>query len=110
MDIPYSDRFDVIIFKSVLGGIRNSIDKESQAKAIGEMHKALKTGGELFFAENLVASRIHKLFRQKYVSGGKKWRYISIQEVEEFMSPFSEIQHRTVGFAGVLGRNEMQRN
>lgn len=42
-DIPFSEEFDVIGFKAVLGGIGRG-GRETQARAIREMHKALKKG------------------------------------------------------------------
>lgn len=107
LEIPYTEEFDVVVFKSVIGTMEN---KQSQKKAVGEMHKALKKGGELFFAENLVASPIHKFFRQKMVLWGTTWRYITIEEMNEFLAPFSEKKLRAIGFAGTFGRNEAQRN
>jgi len=108
--IPYTEQFDIILFKSVLGGIGSQGGKEMQSKAIREMYRALKKGGELFFAENLVASPIHKFSRQKWVKWGERWRYVSIEEVGEFLSPFSQVHLRTTGFAGALGVSETQRN
>jgi SAM-dependent methyltransferase len=105
--IPYREEFDVVVFKSVLGAIDS---KETQAKAVGEMHKALKKDGELFFAENLVASPVHMFFRRRMVRWGKTWRYVAIEEMKEFLAPFSEISLRAGGFAAAFGRNEAQRN
>jgi len=109
-DIPFSEQFDVIVFKSVLGGIGAHGGRESQARAIREMHKALKKGGELIFAENSVASPFHKALRRKYVRWGRKWRYVSVKDMEEFLSVFSQVRLFTIGFAGTFGRSETQRN
>lgn len=106
-NIPYRNRFDVICFKSTLGAIN---DRELQAKAINEMHKALKVGGELFFAENLTASAMHRFFRRKFVQWGRLWRYVSIEEMKEFLSQFSTVSTCAIGFAGTLGRSERQRS
>jgi SAM-dependent methyltransferase len=106
-DIPYTEKFDVIVFKSMLGGISA---KESQAKAISEMHRALKKGGELFFAENLTASPAHRFFRRRFVKWGRAWRYVSMAEMKEFLSPFSSLSTHTLGVAGTFGRNEKQRH
>jgi SAM-dependent methyltransferase len=105
--IPYAEEFDVVVFKSVIGAIDT---QEAQAKAVGEMHKALKKGGELFFAENLVASPLHMFLRRKMISWGETWRYVTIEEMNEFLAPFAEKRLRTIGFAGTFGRNEAQRN
>jgi len=55
LDIPYAEAFDVVLFKSVLGGIGRGNRKDRQCRAVAEMYRALKPGGELWFAENLVA-------------------------------------------------------
>jgi SAM-dependent methyltransferase len=108
-DIPYTEHFDIIVFKSVLGApeIGNAA---RQAKAVAEMHKALKKGGELFFAENLVGSPLHMFFRRKMIKWGADWRYTTIAEMKDFLKPFSDVRLQTNGFAGTFGRNETQRN
>jgi hypothetical protein len=74
------------------------------------MHKALKPGGELFFAENLIASPLHQFCRNRFVRWGSTWRYVSIQEMQQFLGGFSEVQYSTIGFAGAFGRSERQRD
>jgi SAM-dependent methyltransferase len=108
-NIPYKDRFDIVFFKSVLGGIGLNDSKERQSRAVNEMHRALKKGGELFFAENLVASPFHRIFRRRFVKWGTEWRYVTIDEMNEFLAPFSKVKYRTIGFLGALGRTERQR-
>ncbi|MBV8067653.1 MAG: class I SAM-dependent methyltransferase [Candidatus Eremiobacteraeota bacterium] len=44
--IPYENHFDVIVFKSVLGGVGHNRAIERQRAAIASMHRALKPGGE----------------------------------------------------------------
>jgi SAM-dependent methyltransferase len=109
LSIPYREEFDVVLFKSVLGGIGRFNNKADQIKAIYEIHKSLKNGGELWFAENLVASPIHQILRRKYIAWGSQWRYVSIQEMKEYLSIFSEAKYTTVGFLGTFGRSESQR-
>jgi len=108
-NIPYEDTFDVVVFKSLLGDVGRCGGRESQAQAIAEMHKALKKGGELFFAENLIASAFHQSLRKRFVEWGKVWRYVSVAEMEDFLSLFSRVRYCTVGFAGAFGRSEIQR-
>ncbi len=104
-DIPYVDRFDLVLFKSVLGGIGRSNRIDRQEKAIREIHKSLKKGGELWFAENLIGSPIHRFFRTRCIPWGKTWRYVSIEEMDRFLSVFAEVKYTTVGFLGAFGRN-----
>ncbi len=56
VSIPYENHFDVIAFKSMLGAVGGGNDKQRQQLAIDQMHKALKPGGFLLFAENMAGS------------------------------------------------------
>jgi len=109
-DLPYENAFDIICFKSVLGGVGRNNHPELQARAIQQMHKALKPGGQLLFAENLIASPLHHYFRKKFVRWGSEWRYITIDEIKKYCSGFSSFSYGTAGFLGGFGRTESQRN
>ncbi len=108
-NIPYEDFFDVIVFKSIIGGIGRNNNYDIQAKVFREILKALKPGGKLLFAENLIGSYIHQKLRKKFVKWGDSWRYISIRETKEFLKEFSHYDLRTTGVIGAFGRNEKQR-
>jgi ubiquinone/menaquinone biosynthesis C-methylase UbiE len=110
LSIPYSDKFDVVFFKSVLGGIGSFNNKANQVKAINEIYKSLKKGGELWFAENLKASPLHRFARRLLVERVNSWRYVTIPEMKEFLSVFSEVEYRTAGFLSVFGINSFQRS
>src|ERR1043165_1838836 len=43
--IPYENHFDLVVFKSILGGIGYGGDKDAQQKVFAEIYKALKPGG-----------------------------------------------------------------
>jgi ubiquinone/menaquinone biosynthesis C-methylase UbiE len=110
-NIPYeNEAFDIVVFKSVLGGIGSNNNKDAQYKAINEIYRVLKPGGELFFAENLVASPLHTFLRKNFTSWGENWRYLSISEIEEFLNPFSDKKYLSTGFLAALGRSEKQRD
>lgn len=105
-NIPYNNHFDLVVFKSILGGIcynRNEYKK----RTLDEIHKALKPGGTLLFAENLEATVVHKYFRKHY--GTKNWNYLHVKEMGDVFSSFSTLNYKTVGFFGCFGRNETQR-
>lgn len=108
-NIPYENHFDIIVFKSIIGGIGSNNNKEIQQKVFKEIYKALKPGGILLFAENLTASPFHRLLRKRYVNWGSSWRYISIKETKEFLSSFSNYSIHTTGILGTFGRNENQK-
>lgn len=104
-----ADQYDLIIFKSVLGGIGYGENRVKQQQTIAAIHRALKPDGELFFAENLTASPLHRFLRRRFTSWGARWRYITLEELSQFASVFSGVKYTTVGFLGVLGRTERQR-
>jgi len=60
-----------------------------QRKAFEQMHKALKPGGQLLFAENLLASSMHQNLRNKFVTWAESWRYVSLDEMHDFLKIFS---------------------
>ena len=108
--IPYENHFDLIVFKSIIGGIGRSNNKEAQDTVFREIYKALKPGGKLLFAENLVASPLHIHLRKRFVNWGDSWRYITISELNFFLRDFDKIQIHTSGVVGTFGRTENQRN
>lgn len=109
MAIPYQDHFDVVLFKSVLGSIGNRMYLENQQAAVLEMHKALRPGGELLFAENLIGTWAHMALRRRFGAARYKWRYLSLGEFHEVLRPFDSYTLKTCGFVGALGRNHLQR-
>jgi lipopolysaccharide/colanic/teichoic acid biosynthesis glycosyltransferase/SAM-dependent methyltransferase len=111
-NIPYENQFDIVIFKSILGGIGRNNNIELQQRTVNEIHKALKPGGKLLFAENLRASPAHQFFRNRFVKWGRTWRYVSISELENFFSVSSFAGHKinSTGVLAAFGRTERQRN
>lgn len=109
VSIPYENTFDIILFKSVLGGIGANDRADRQAEALKQMHKALKPGGILLFAENLSASLLHRFFRRRCVGWGSSWRYPTLIELQRFLAPFAHHEIKTAGFSAPFGRNEKQR-
>lgn len=107
LHIPYKNHFDIIVFKSIMGGISFAAPQNKQI-IINQIHKALKPNGRLLFAENLEATVFHKFFRGKY--GTKKWNYLKIGEVDDIFSRFKKVNYITTGFWGCFGRSEWQRN
>lgn len=108
--IPYENYFDLIVFKSVLGGIGKNNNYALQEQAVNEMYKALKPGGKLVFAENLRASALHGMLRKTFQLWGNTWRYLSLHEINMLTKKFSSLDVETTGFLSVFGRSEQQRN
>lgn len=103
--IPYENHFDAIAFKSVLGGVAWDGDASRQVAAVRAMHLALKPGGVLLFAENLKASPLHQAARRRFIRWNSIWRYVSIEEMLDYLKPFSTVEYETTGFAGLFGRS-----
>lgn len=104
--IPFENEFDIVVFKSVLGALRT---KDRQAVAVKGMYKALKPGGSLIFAENLKGTAIHRYLRSKFRRWGSRWRYVSLDEIGEFLGGFTSVELRTTGVLSVFGLNETVR-
>lgn len=107
--IPYENYFDLIVFKSIIGGIGRNNNIELQQQVFKQIHKALKPGGKLLFAENLIASPLHQAFRKRFVKWGDSWRYVSITELKSFLKDFSSYQINANGVVATFGRSELQR-
>lgn len=108
-NIPFENHFDVIVFKSIIGGIGRNGNKTIQKKVFEQIFKALKPGGLLLFAENLAGSPAHKFFRKKFVRWGNEWRYLTLDEIQEFLTPFADVKVMANGCLAAFGRSEFQR-
>lgn len=106
--LPFPDAcFEVVIFKSVIGALGS---KEKQATAINEMHRVLKPGGVLLFAENLRGTRFHRWLRGRFVPWNTYWRYLDVDRDRDLFARFQRLDARTTGFIANLGRSEAQRD
>lgn len=106
VDIPYQNKFDVIILKSVLGGVGRDGKDERIEQAIAQIHKALKPRGLFLFAENLKATKFHSFFRRNFVHWAKDWNYMKKKDFEKYLNIFSKTEIKTSGFLGAFGFNE----
>lgn len=106
--LPFADEsFDLVLFKSMLGALET---RERQAQAVAEMHRVLRPGGQLLFAENLQASALHQRIRARFVPWSARWRYL---HPSEDLSLFDDFDHLTLerhGLLATFGRSEGQRD
>lgn len=105
-EIPYQEEFDIICFKSVLGGVGYDNNYCRQKKMMESIYLALKEKGKLCFCENMVASPLHQFARKRFTGWGSRWRYVNCTEIRELTKEFSETQFQTFGFLGVFGRKK----
>jgi SAM-dependent methyltransferase len=103
------NRFDVIAFKSVLGGIVREDPASLSREIMSRVYDALKPGGVLLFAENLRSTLLHHFARSHCTGRGGTWHYFSLAEIEEMLSCFRSFEIKTFGFLGCFGRSEAQR-
>lgn len=107
--LDVENEFDVVVFKSVLGGIGGAGGADAQRATLANLHRALKPGGQLLFAENLVASAPVAYLRRRFVQWGARWQYVTLPDLRAMLSPFESATLSTAGTIGLLGRSERQR-
>ena len=104
-DIPYENHFDVVIFKSVLGGVGLR-----QTEAVTQILKSLKPGGRLLFAENIRGTIFHRVARSvAYKIRGTSWRYPTFAQMTELLRDFSTAEVRSTGVLAMFGTSESMR-
>ena len=74
------------------------------------MHRVLKPGGVLLFAENLAASPLHRWLRRRYVAWEHRWRYLHMPADRDLFADLSAVEMHSTGFLAPLGRSEAQRD
>lgn len=97
-----SEQFDIIIAKSVIGGLKAQRSKSStrslavQKEAIDHIHRLLKPGGYFFSAENLKGGALIRWVR-KVRKKEKGWRHIDYRELQELFKSYALVQTKTFG-------------
>ncbi len=106
--IPKPDAcYEVVVFKSMIGALGS---KGKQALALREMHRVLKPGGVLLFAENLQGTPLHRWLRKRFVPWDHYWRYLDPVNDRDLFAPFARVDLHTTGLLANLGRSEGQRD
>ncbi|MFN3875535.1 MAG: methyltransferase domain-containing protein, partial [Flavobacteriales bacterium] len=106
IDAP-AEAFDAVAFKSMLGALGT---KRRQQQALGEMHRVLRPGGILLFAENLQGAALHRALRSRFVPWSGYWRYLDAHTDMDLFAAFRKVALRSTGFLASLGRTERQRD
>jgi hypothetical protein len=99
-----------VAFKSLLGTVGRRDGKVGQQKAFDEIYRTLKPGGSALFAENLAGAAVHRYCRRKFVPWGANWRYVTVDDVNEFLLLFEHVRMQAFGVLALFGRAEWQRS
>ncbi len=105
----YDGQFDVVTFKSVLGGIGRNNNYHAQEQCVASIYRVLKKDGLCIFADNMRGSFLHMALRQRFVSWGGTWHYETDKEITSLFHQFRLIDTRKFGVVGTFGRSEWQR-
>ena len=109
-DISLKENFDIICFKSMLGGIARFHGLDKIKTVFSEIYKSLNQGGYLVFSENLFSNEIYSNLRSRYRPDN--WYYLNLDEIKSCIdyNQFKFIDYKTSGFISCIGRNELQRS
>lgn len=101
-DIPLEEQFDIIIAKSVLGGLKtdrsdaNTRNDSARRKAVENIYTMLKPKGFFLSAENMEGSRLLQIARRA-TNKQKGWDYLKHKELQTLFSNFTSLQIKTFG-------------
>lgn len=109
LSLKEEEKYDLILCKSVLGGVGNYGETEQIKQAIQQVYIALKPGGYFLFAENLIASPLHQYLRKKKNKWSIGWHYLKKENLREFCNPFSMVEVKTTGFLSAFGGHESRK-
>ena len=113
LDMPKNKQYDLVVFKSVLGGLARNNQVHVAEKAIEQIYKSINKNGLLVFAENIEGTFLHKFFRNKFSYGkdGSGWKYFNIDDLIKIVNKkFDICNYDTNGVIACFGRTEFQRN
>jgi len=97
--MPFEDQsFDLVIFKSVLGAVGQFSGVAAVDAVLDEVHRVLKPGGLVLFAENQEGTRFHRWARLKFKPWGSTYYYLPQPEVIRLFSRFESFEFQTYGF------------
>lgn len=110
--LPYRAAFDVVVFKSVLGGL-GSADPALPPAALDAIRDALRPGGLLLWAENLRGNWLHRSARWAAyrIRRARAWQYLTLRRLRELLDArFVDVDVHVGGVLAVLGASEPARD
>jgi SAM-dependent methyltransferase len=97
--------FDIVVFKSILGGIGTHHNLAAIEQAVVEIQRILKPGGLMLFADNILGSPFHQFARRHFVPWGKDWHYLPLAELDHLLSGFAQSVTRSYGFFSCIKKD-----
>lgn len=103
--------YDIIAWKSVLGGIGRGGDVAAITMVLDSVFRALKPGGRILFVENLPATRLHMALRHRWGAAKNQWYYFTLEQLSAMIEAqgLVDLQVDATGFLGALGQTEFQK-
>ena len=97
--MPFDDEsFDLVVFKSMLGAVGQSLGIPAVDRVIAEVRRVLKPGGMVLFAENQEGSRFHQWARPRFMPWGATYYYLPQSEIKRLFSNFEGFGFQAYGF------------
>lgn len=101
------EKYDIILFKSVLGGVKEKYNEaetrneNARKKAINNIYNMLNAGGCMLAAENMEGSKILYYLRAR---NGKQngWHYFNADELKQLCCIFPSVQIQSFGIIPTL--------
>lgn len=106
-------QYDVIIAKSVIGGLKahrsdpSTRTQQVQRQAVLNIHRLLKPGGYFFSAENLRGNMLLHIAR-RLKGRNTSWRYLNYTEMESLFVAFTIVQTKTFGILPTFFSGKVQ--
>ncbi|OJX68383.1 MAG: hypothetical protein BGO95_10820 [Micrococcales bacterium 73-13] len=110
--LPFHEAFDVVVFKSVLGGLGGA-DPALPAAALDAVRAALRPGGVVLWAENLRGGWLHRAARAiaYRVRRARTWQYLTLRRLRGLLAErFTDVELHVGGVLAVLGTSERARD
>lgn len=105
----YEHSFEIVTFKSVLGGIGSFKNIAKEQMVVESIKHALKKDGYVIFIENMQSTRFHRYLRRRFKNNAIYWHYQTDDNIMELFKDFRLLKKSYFGFLGLFGPNEKVR-
>ncbi|WP_158589528.1 class I SAM-dependent methyltransferase [Butyrivibrio sp. CB08] len=105
----YINSFDIVTFKSVLGGVGSYENVDNEKKMVELIGRVLTDNGIVVFIENMKASDLHVMLRRIFRKHGHRWHYQTDLNINELFKDYILIDKKYYGYLGLFGPTEKTR-